>query len=120
VAQHAAADGEEIAHHANDQDWFVSWHTSIREPDGQRHGAVGICLTGSDEVVLISTDGLRWEFPAGRPADAESGEETFVERSVKRRARACRERGCWATREVGAFADPRRVSFSFGQCGLRT
>lgn len=77
MAQQAAADGEEIAHHANDQDWLVSWHTPIREPDGQRHGALGICLTGSDEVVLVSADGIRWEFPAGRPDNAESWEETL-------------------------------------------
>jgi 8-oxo-dGTP pyrophosphatase MutT (NUDIX family) len=77
VAHHAAADGEEIAHHANDQDWLVSWHTPSCEPEGQRHGAAGICLTGSDEVVLVSVDGTRWEFPAGRPQGAESEGETL-------------------------------------------
>jgi len=35
----------------------VSWHPPDRAPDGQRHGAEGICVTASGEVIVVSRDG---------------------------------------------------------------
>jgi 8-oxo-dGTP pyrophosphatase MutT (NUDIX family) len=72
-----AHDGEELAYRAQAQDWLVSWLPPTWELDGRRHGAAGICLPDPDSVVLVSSDGMRWELPAGRPEGAESWEETL-------------------------------------------
>ena len=49
-----------------DDEILVSWHPPDRPPDGQRHGAEGICVTDSGEVIVVSRDGQCWKFPAGR------------------------------------------------------
>jgi NTP pyrophosphohydrolases including oxidative damage repair enzymes len=39
--------------------------------------AEGVCVTGDGEIVLISQDGQRWDFPAGRPEGDETWGETL-------------------------------------------
>jgi hypothetical protein len=72
-----AGDGEAFEVHANGADWRTAWHPPPVAPDGTPHGASGFCLTGVGDVVLVSHDGVRWEWPGGRPEGAESWEETF-------------------------------------------
>jgi hypothetical protein len=57
---------------AGKEDWLVSWHPPPDPPDGIPHGAEGVCVTPTGDVVLISSDGTAWELPAGRP-DVELG-----------------------------------------------
>ncbi|MFI6817265.1 NUDIX hydrolase [Nonomuraea sp. NPDC050328] len=72
-----ARDGERMVTHSNGQDWVVSWHPVDDPPEGEPHGAAGVCVTAGGEMVLISHDGEHWGFPAGRPEGAESVEETL-------------------------------------------
>lgn len=72
-----AADGEPVSGRSNGGDWVESWHPPSAVPSGKPHGAEGICVTPSGEIVAISRDGVRWEFPAGRPEGVESWEETL-------------------------------------------
>ena len=72
-----AADFEETAVPATGGDWRMAWHPPGEVPPGLRHGANAFCVTGGDEVVLISTDGARWGWPGGRPEDGESWENTL-------------------------------------------
>ena len=62
---------------AHEQEWLISWHPPSPTPDGQAHGAAGICLTETGDVPLISSDGIRWDFPAGRPEANETWEQTL-------------------------------------------
>jgi ADP-ribose pyrophosphatase YjhB (NUDIX family) len=55
----------------------ASWHPPSPVPDGQPHGACGFCVTDAGEIVLISTDNVLWDFPAGRPQAGEDWEETL-------------------------------------------
>ena len=71
------SDGEQIHFRSNDQDWLVSWHPPGAPPVGTPHGSAGVCFTAADEIVLVSRDGLHWDFPAGRPESRESWEETL-------------------------------------------
>ncbi len=73
----AASDGEEIALRANDGDWIVSCRPPLTLPDGTRHGAAGLCVTGDGGIVLISQDGEHWDVPGGRPEGNETWEETL-------------------------------------------
>ena len=73
----AASDGEEIALRANDGDWIVSCRPPLTLPDGTRHGAAGLCVTGDGGIVLISQDGERWDVPGGQPEGDETWEETL-------------------------------------------
>ena len=68
-----AVDFEETAVPANGGDWRMAWHPPGEVPDGLPHGAGAFCVTGADEVVLISTDGVRW----GRPEAGESWEDVL-------------------------------------------
>jgi 8-oxo-dGTP pyrophosphatase MutT (NUDIX family) len=71
---------------------LVSWHRRDDPSYGRQHGAAGICVAGGDRLVLISYDGVYWGFPAGRPEDGESIEETL--------RRELREEAC--VRVIGA------------------
>lgn len=51
--------------------WQVEWLPGDVPPPGTNHGSSGVCFT-SNGVVLVSRDGERWEFPAGRPELQES------------------------------------------------
>jgi ADP-ribose pyrophosphatase YjhB (NUDIX family) len=70
---HIAGVGQRIAI----GDWLVSWHRPPEPPDGIPHGAEGVCVTPSGEVVLISPDGLVWDLPAGRPEPGETWQDTL-------------------------------------------
>ena len=59
------------------QVWAVSWHPPPAPPEGAPHGAECVCVADQDQVVVISPNGERWGFPAGRPEGSESGEETL-------------------------------------------
>ena len=72
-----AQDLEEISIRAGGEDWVSSWHPPPQAPAGTSHGAAGICVTHSSEIVLISRDGLSWDLPAGRPEGEETWEETL-------------------------------------------
>ena len=83
-----ARDRERMPMHANGQEWLVSWHSPDDEPVGAPHGVAGVCVGQEGELVLVGTDGRRWELPAGRP----EGEET-LEATLRRELReeACVE-----------------------------
>lgn len=97
-----AADGQEIAVHVGGQDLLVSWHPPATPPDGTAHGAEGVCVTADGRIVLISPDGERWAFPAGRPEDDETWEETL--------RREMREEAC------AEVVRARLLGFSRGVC----
>jgi ADP-ribose pyrophosphatase YjhB (NUDIX family) len=71
------ADGEELPLEVAGGQWRATWHPPTAAPEGQRHGACGVCIAEGGQVVLISADGLRWDLPAGRTEGAESWEETL-------------------------------------------
>lgn len=73
----AAADGMELAAEVDGQHWLMSWHGPSSAPSGTRHGSAGICSSAPGHVVVVSSDGARWELPAGRPERDESWEETL-------------------------------------------
>lgn len=73
----AAADGEQFAIRSNGQDWIVSWYPPPLPPSGTPHGAQGICVTSDGKIVVVSEDGERWGFPAGRPEPGETWEDTL-------------------------------------------
>lgn len=70
------SDGEEIEIETAGQRWMMSWHSPPYAPVGRLHGSAGLCVVGSD-LVLVTTDGVTWDFPAGRPEGDESWEETL-------------------------------------------
>lgn len=72
-----APDEERMPSHADGQDWLTSWHAPPDPPDGTPHGAAGVCVAGDDQLVLISSDGVYWGFPGGRPEAGESAEDTL-------------------------------------------
>lgn len=70
-------DAEEIEICSRGHHWIASWHPPDIAPTGREDGAAGICLNKDGEVVLISTDGISWDFPAGRPEGGENWEQTL-------------------------------------------
>jgi ADP-ribose pyrophosphatase YjhB (NUDIX family) len=95
-------DGEEVEVSDNSQRWLSSWHRAEEILEGRPHGAVGICITSLNEVVLVSRDGLVWSFPAGRPEGAESWEDTL--------RREIMEEAC------AVVSHSRLLGFSRGRC----
>ncbi len=61
----------------NGGDWTVVWHEPDDEPAGKAHGATAICLTESDDLVIVSEDGDTWGLPGGRTEPGESWEDTL-------------------------------------------
>jgi hypothetical protein len=59
------------------QTWLMSWWPPGQVPSGKWHGSGAICLNESDEVVIISQDGKKWELPAGRPEGDEDWRATL-------------------------------------------
>lgn len=77
VDERVARDGEPVQIRSDGQDWVVSWHPPPDPPDGIPHGAEGVCVTPSGDVVLISSDGSAWDLPGGRPEAGETWEDTL-------------------------------------------
>ncbi len=102
VANVIAGDGEELAIRTAGQDWIISWHPPEAVPDGTPHGAAGVCVTGSGEVVLISENGVDWDLPAGRPEGDETWEQTL--------RREMLEEAC------ATVVDARLLGFCRGSC----
>ena len=61
----------------NGQRWLTEWHAGESAPPGTPHGAAGICLTETHEIVLVSADGVTWDLPAGRTEGDETWEQTL-------------------------------------------
>ena len=73
-----AADREPMGTDDNGHPWLAAWHPPAGgPPPGLHHGAAGVCVDPAGRVVLISPDGVRWDFPAGRPEGDESPAETL-------------------------------------------
>lgn len=70
-------DAEEIEICSRGHRWLASWHSPTEAPTGKKDGAAGICVNKDGKVVVISTDGISWDFPAGRPEGDEDWEETL-------------------------------------------
>ncbi len=70
-------DRHEVEIYSRGHRWATSWHPPSPVPEGEKNGACGICMNGSGEIVLISGDGLLWDFPAGRPEADEDWEQTL-------------------------------------------
>jgi 8-oxo-dGTP pyrophosphatase MutT (NUDIX family) len=81
----ADLDAHRIAVRVGDAEILVSWHAPTIVPEGQAHGAEGICVTDTGDLVVISRDGRRWELPAGRPEGDETWEQT-LRREVREEA----------------------------------
>jgi hypothetical protein len=54
-------DMEQVRVRIGDDEILVSWHPPDRSPDGRRHGAVGMCVTDSGEVIVVNPDGQCWK-----------------------------------------------------------
>ena len=102
MSEPVAEDGVGLEMRGGGQTWTVTWHPPPDGPVGQRHGAMGICVTAAREVVLISEDGETWDLPAGRPEGAETWEETL--------RREMLEEAC------AAVTDARLLGFVRGVC----
>lgn len=77
VNQPVAQNNEEFQVQADGQEWLLSWHPPPTPPAGKPHGAAGICVTQSSEIVLISANGRDWDVPAGRTEEGETWEQTL-------------------------------------------
>ena len=98
----AAEDYEEIPIHTGGQEWLAAWHPPEAAPSGKPHGSVGICVSQPARIILISVDGLTWDFPAGRPEPGESWEQTL--------RREVHEEAC------ATVTDARLLGFCRGEC----
>jgi len=72
-----ALDRVQLAVISNGGDWLISWHPPEGQPEGRPHGATGVCVTDSREVVLVSDDGVSWGFPGGRTEPGEDWMDTL-------------------------------------------
>ena len=102
VPELIAQDGLEVLLQANGQDWLVSWNGPTSVPDGKPHGSVGICVAHDGAIVLVSSDGARWDLPAGRPEGIETWEQTL--------RREVMEEAC------ATVKDARLLGYSRGRC----
>jgi len=105
-----AADGEELPVWSNDGDWLIAWHPPGEAPAGTPHGASAFCVTPDDDVVLISTDGLNWTWPGGRPEDGEDWEQVLN--------REMREEACCEVRAARLLGFVRARCLTGPEAGL--
>lgn len=96
-----AEDGVEFVIATDGQDWRVAWHLATDPPPGTAHGSAGICVA-DDQVVLVSSDGLLWGLPGGRPEPGEDWADTL--------RREVREEAC------ATVTGCRLLGFSRGVC----
>ena len=75
--QKAIDDGEDLPIQTDGQTWVVSWHPPPTAPDGRPEGSSGVCVTDTGEIIIISSDGIRWDLPGGRPEGDETWEQTL-------------------------------------------
>lgn len=94
--------GEQVVVRAGSQDVLISWHHPCTIPEGTSHGSEGVCITPTGDVVLVSRNGRRWEFPAGRPEGDETWEQTL--------RREVHEEACSSVRAAEL------LGFSRGEC----
>jgi ADP-ribose pyrophosphatase YjhB (NUDIX family) len=71
-----AADGVEWTVDSGGQRWRVGWYPPPQPSPGTMHGAVAICVTDG-KAVLVSSDGVRWGLPGGRPEPGEDWTDTL-------------------------------------------
>ena len=65
LSELSARDLEPFPHHANGQDWLVSWHPPTDEPEGTMHGASGVCVTATGDLVLVRWESGSWRMRIG-------------------------------------------------------
>lgn len=70
-------DNEALEIANNGQRWLACWYPAGEAPEGRPHGSAGICIIKSGDTVLVSADGVKWDFPAGRREGDESWRETL-------------------------------------------
>jgi 8-oxo-dGTP pyrophosphatase MutT (NUDIX family) len=104
-----AGDGVEISYTADGQGWRLAWHPPATIPPGKPHGGSAICLAG-DQVVLVSSDGVRWGLPGGRPEPGEDWIDT-VRREIT-------EEACASASECTLLGYGRGVCVSGREDGL--
>lgn len=76
-AQKAIDDGEELPVQTDGQTWVVAWHPPTTAPTGKPEGSSGVCVTDTGEIIIISSDGIHWDLPGGRPEGDETWEQTL-------------------------------------------
>ncbi len=95
-------DGVEIEVLSGGNRWVLSWHPPTPPPEGTPDGSAGICIVGSGEVVVVSSDQASWLIPGGRPEGNEDWEQTL--------RREVLEEAC------AVVTDARLLGFTRGRC----
>jgi hypothetical protein len=116
----ADLDARQIAVRVGDDEILVSWHAPSLPPEGQAHGAEGICVTGTGDVVVISRDGRRWDYPPGDRRATRPGNRPFVERFARKRVRPSFALASWASPVASTSRADRRALCSFARSGAPT
>ncbi|MET7418968.1 NUDIX domain-containing protein [Dactylosporangium sp. NPDC005555] len=98
-----------LAARGNHQDWLVSWHPPADRPVGRAHGASGVCLDGTD-LVLVSHEGEHFGLPGGR----QEGDETDLETLC----REMREEACVRVTEARLLGHTRSECVAGRELGV--
>ena len=117
-------DGEEVLMRAdelssNHQDWLVSWHDATSPPEGTPHGASGLCVTATGEIVITSADAVLWDLPGGRPEGEETWEQTLRREVLEEACATVKEARLLDSAAAPVSRDRSRVKSSFAQSGMR-
>jgi ADP-ribose pyrophosphatase YjhB (NUDIX family) len=73
----AIRDGEELPVFVNGQTCILSWHSSNTVPEGTPHGSAAVCITDQGHFLVVSSNGIDWDLPGGRPEIDETWEQTM-------------------------------------------